>query len=127
MAADGAWRGIWRFRALGSFRVRSRLNIIQMGLRNFIVDKKGGLWLIDWAYAGAFPAWLEYAQLAAWGDAAREDRRPPKLWIWFASLMIGNYRRYKITYLDKMDWAWCRPSWDFYDLDYFDKLGLAID
>ncbi|KAF7420760.1 hypothetical protein PC9H_011278 [Pleurotus ostreatus] len=100
---------------------------MDLHLRNFLVDKKGGLWLIDWANAGAYPAWLEYAQLAEWGDAAREDFRPPKLWIWFAPFMIGNYRRYKTMYLDKMRWAWCRPSCDFYDLDYFDKLGLEID
>ncbi|KAL0953441.1 hypothetical protein HGRIS_004674 [Hohenbuehelia grisea] len=99
---------------------------MDLHVRNFVVDKQDGLWLIDWANAGAYPAWLEYAQLTAWGDAAREDRRPPKSWIWFAPWMIGNYGRYK-KYLDKMEWAWCRPCYDFYDLDYFDKFGLEID
>jgi len=33
-------------------------------LRPLVLDAKGTLWLVDWANAGAFPPWMEYAHMA---------------------------------------------------------------
>jgi hypothetical protein len=43
---------------------------MDLHMRNFLVDVEGRIWIIDWANAGAFPAWLEYAHMAIWADAA---------------------------------------------------------
>jgi thiamine kinase-like enzyme len=96
-------------------------------MRNFILDVKGTLWLVNWANSGAFPPWLEYAHMALWADAAREEVRPPKLWTFFTRFMVGDYRRYKTGHLDILRLAWDRPSDNFYPLDYFSNLGLTID
>jgi hypothetical protein len=100
---------------------------MDLHMRNMVVDRSGRLWIVDWANAGAFPPWLEYANMVLWANAAREEARPPKLWTWFARFMVGDYRRYMTGYLDRLRWAWERPADDFFPLDYFDKLGLKVD
>jgi hypothetical protein len=100
---------------------------MDLHMRNFVVDAEGRIWIIDWANAGAFPPWLEYAHMALWANAARDEARPPKIWTFFARFMVGDYRRYKAGYLDKLRWAWDRPGDDFFPLDYFSNLGLMID
>jgi len=100
---------------------------MDLHMRNLVVDRSGRLWIIDWANAGAFPPWLEYAQMVIWGGAAREEARPPKLWLWFARFMVGDYRKYTTGYLDKLRWAFERPPYDYFPLDYFDKCGLKVD
>jgi thiamine kinase-like enzyme len=100
---------------------------MDLHMRNFLVDAEGRIWIIDWANAGAFPPWLEYAHMAIWADAARKEFRPPKIWIFFLRFMVGDYRRYKTDYLDNLGWAWDRHADDFFPLDYFSNLGLMID
>ena len=101
---------------------------MDLHMRNLVVDRSGRLWVIDWANAGAFPPWFEYAQMVIWGGAAREEARPPKLWLWFARFMIGDYRKYTTGYyLNKLRWAFERPPYDYFPLDYFDKRGSKVD
>ncbi|KAF8961533.1 kinase-like domain-containing protein [Flammula alnicola] len=99
---------------------------MDLHMRNIIVDRNGTPWIVDWANAGAFPPWLEYAHMVLWGKAAREETCAPKSWIWFARFIIGDYERYMTDYLNKLEWALQRPALDF-PLDYFDKLGLKVD
>jgi thiamine kinase-like enzyme len=86
---------------------------MDLHMRNFVVDAEGKIWIIDWANAGAFPPWLEYAHMVLWADAAREEFHPPKIWTFFTRFMVGDYRRYKTGYLDKLCWAWDRHADDF--------------
>ncbi|KXN91533.1 hypothetical protein AN958_00555, partial [Leucoagaricus sp. SymC.cos] len=101
---------------------------MDLHMRNFVVDSHGKLWIIDWENAGAFPPWLEYAQMTVWANAARPEARPPKLWTFFARFMIGDYRRYKTDYLDRLEWAWTRRGlFDHFPIDYFSDLGITVD
>ncbi|KIM36183.1 hypothetical protein M413DRAFT_321229 [Hebeloma cylindrosporum] len=100
---------------------------MDLHMRNFVVDGSGKLWIIDWANAGAFPPWLEYAQMVLWGRAARAEARPPKLWLWLARFMIGNYGKYTTGYLDRLGWVFDQPPRDLFPSDYFDKRGLKFD
>lgn len=67
-------------------------------VRNLIVGDDGKLWLIDWARAGAFPRWLEFAEAYKW-----EVNLDRPSWLWTTSLRwtIGDYWWY-YWYLDKM-------------------------
>jgi thiamine kinase-like enzyme len=100
---------------------------MDLHLRNFLVDVEGRIWIIDWANAGAFPPWLEYAHTATWANAARKEFRPPKIWTFFLRFIVGDYRRYMTDYLDNLGWAWDRHADDFFPLDYFSNLGLTVD
>ncbi|KIM36194.1 hypothetical protein M413DRAFT_321342 [Hebeloma cylindrosporum] len=102
---------------------------MDLHMRNFIVDTRGKLWLIDWESAGAFPAWLEYAQMVCWGSpGVRAAAQAPKLWTWCTRFMVGDYRHYLTGYLDKLEWAFARcPYFEFVSSDYFEKRGLTID
>ncbi|KIM36191.1 hypothetical protein M413DRAFT_449371 [Hebeloma cylindrosporum] len=103
---------------------------MDLHMRNFIIDKSGKLWLIDWANAGAFPPWLEYAQMVVWGsETVREAAKAPKLWTWCTRFMVGDYRHYLTGYLEKIRWVFERSTHfgEFVKSDYFDELGLNID
>jgi len=100
---------------------------MDLHMRNMILDGDGRLWFIDWANAGTFPPWLEYAQMVLWGKAAREEARPPKFWTWSVRIMVGDYCKYATGYLDKLRWAFERPADDFFPLDYFEKRDVEVD
>ncbi|KAK0430777.1 kinase-like protein [Armillaria borealis] len=70
---------------------------MDLNMRNIIVDRRGKVWLIDWGMAGAFPPWLEYANMILFARAARKDRRWPKSWTFFASFIAGNYQWYDLS------------------------------
>ncbi|KAI0640515.1 kinase-like domain-containing protein [Trametes meyenii] len=62
-----------------------------INLRNVVVDKEGLLWLIDWAWAGYYPVWFEYAAMQ------RQSRDPvisgtdDKLWKAMIPFICGPY------------------------------------
>ena len=72
-------------------------------MRNFISRR---LWHVDWANAGPFPPWLDYAHMVLWADAARED-------ILYEVYGWGLSGIFQMGYLDKLRRAWDRPSDSF--------------
>ncbi|KAJ3756645.1 hypothetical protein EV360DRAFT_71817 [Lentinula raphanica] len=59
-------------------------------LRNIMLDKKNRVWLIDWAYAGAYPFWFEYVPFGFWANAASPDRRTPRSFARFLDFIVGS-------------------------------------
>ncbi|KIY69500.1 hypothetical protein CYLTODRAFT_488896 [Cylindrobasidium torrendii FP15055 ss-10] len=97
-------------------------------LRNIILDKEGRLWLIDWAFAGAYPAQFEYIPFDAWADAASPDRRPPLSFTRLvrSGLIVGGparwyYDNYARSLYQSIE-AFGRRA---LDADYFAKLGIS--
>ncbi|KAF8916641.1 kinase-like protein [Mucidula mucida] len=101
---------------------------MDLNMRNIMVDRNGEVWLVDWGMAGAFPPWLEYANLVLFSRAAIPARRLPKSWMFFARFVAGDYRWYEEQYLHRISSAF-DGSWSARRMprDYFDQLGLSIE
>ncbi|KAF8876448.1 kinase-like domain-containing protein [Mucidula mucida] len=101
---------------------------MDLNMRNIMVDRNGEVWLVDWGMAGAFPPWLEYANLVLFSRAAIPARRLPKSWMFFARFVAGDYRWYEEQYLHRISSAF-DGSWSVSQRprDYFDQLGLSIE
>lgn len=58
-----------------------------LSMRNIMIDINGDVWLVDWGWAGFFPPWFEYINMA---QAAEYDKAP---WSWkvLIPLMTGPY------------------------------------
>ncbi|KAJ3841012.1 kinase-like domain-containing protein [Lentinula raphanica] len=94
-------------------------------LRNIMLDKKNRVWLIDWAYAGAYPFWFEYVPFGFWANAASPDRRTPRSFARFLDFIVGSCASwYFNNYITKLD---SRPMGFRHfviDNDHFIKQGI---
>ncbi|KAJ3985330.1 kinase-like protein [Lentinula detonsa] len=94
-------------------------------MRNIMLDRNNQVWLIDWAFAGAYPPWFEYVPFGLWANAASPDRRSPRSFARFIGFIVGGcaswYFNHYITEFDHrpMGFRDC-----IIDQDYFVKQGI---
>ncbi|TDL21576.1 kinase-like protein [Rickenella mellea] len=69
-----------------------------LSLRNIMLGSDGKLWLIDWAWAGFYPRWFEYAGMMAY------KRDSPSSWTSMIPFIAGFYRK-QVEYLGAIGWA----------------------
>ncbi|THH15760.1 hypothetical protein EW146_g4769 [Bondarzewia mesenterica] len=59
-----------------------------VSLNNVRVGRDGTIWLIDWAFAGAYPVFFEYSCIMAYDNVFRGT---PKSWLRLAPLIAGRH------------------------------------
>ncbi|KAJ4486795.1 kinase-like domain-containing protein [Lentinula lateritia] len=95
-------------------------------MRNIMLDKNNRVWLIDWAFAGAYPAWFEYIPLGSTVKTANPMFSLPRSFAWFIGFIVGGCCA---------PWYYDNYIGDFYlriesyrkrliDSDYFVKQGI---
>ncbi|KAH6914575.1 kinase-like domain-containing protein [Coprinopsis sp. MPI-PUGE-AT-0042] len=92
---------------------------------NFILDKDGKVWMIDWGFAGAYPAWMEYAHILL----RLPTYRRPSMWDRLrARFLVGDFYAYFREYASLM--GWLNGWWKSYDCtfpeDYLERRGVEI-
>ncbi|KAJ3973601.1 kinase-like protein [Lentinula raphanica] len=95
-------------------------------MRNIMLDKTNRVWLIDWAYAGAYPFWFEYVPFGFWANAASPARRTPRSFVRFLDFIIGGCASwYFNNYITKLD---SRPmGFRHFDIDSDHFIKQSID
>ena len=103
--------------------------------RNILVDKLGTPWLVDWGFAGMYPAWFEYAAIAV---SVNADYRLADVPAWKdlvanAANIAGDYAPFFDEYLSVLynscngiNFDEFAEDTEFPD-DYFEKLGIMVD
>jgi hypothetical protein len=56
--------------------------------RNFMLDRTGRLWIIDWEWAGFYPIWFEYSGML------RDTSSFPRFWRFFIPFIAGTFKTY---------------------------------
>ncbi|KAI0665806.1 hypothetical protein C8Q78DRAFT_985808 [Trametes maxima] len=75
-----------------------------INLRNIIVDKEDHLWLIDWAWAGYYPVWFEYAAMQVQTEDPVISGTNDKLWRAMVPFICGPYFKQE-RWLERMGLA----------------------
>lgn len=92
---------------------------------NFLLDEDGKVWMIDWGFAGAYPAWMEHAHMLIRSPVYRK----PSFWDRLkARFLVGNYERYFWKYVLVMGWVsrWWQAFDCSYPKDFLEKWGVEI-
>ncbi|KAH6914557.1 kinase-like domain-containing protein [Coprinopsis sp. MPI-PUGE-AT-0042] len=92
---------------------------------NFLLDEDGKVWMIDWGFAGAYPAWMEYAHMLLRFPAYWKPRLRDRLKAWF---LVGNFQKHFWDHVSVM--GWINRWWEAYDCsfpeDFLEERGLEI-
>ncbi|KAH6908537.1 kinase-like protein [Coprinopsis sp. MPI-PUGE-AT-0042] len=95
---------------------------------NLMIEKSTGrLWVLDWAFAGAYPPWFEYVigyDLDAPGGLRK---RQPDLWDWASRFILGNYERLRTGYFDAMKLVRIIQDGRPISPNFFHSRGLVIE
>ncbi|KAJ3757064.1 kinase-like domain-containing protein [Lentinula raphanica] len=121
-ASNGSY--FWRY---SRFNTSAPLVLchFDLHLRNIMLDRNNQVWLIDWAFAGAYPPWFEYVPLGFWANAARPDRRLPRSFVRFMDFIVGGCASWYFTnYITKLDSRPVGFRHCVIDNDHFIKQGV---
>lgn len=100
---------------------------MDLHLKNIIYDHKTGkLWIIDWAYAGAYPAWFDYT-IAIDYALHHTAKRSLGWWKWAAQLVMGRYETLRVEYVEKMSLVWSGLYDRHTPTDYCERKGLIVE
>ena len=77
-----------------------------LNLRNIIVGEDGRLWIIDWAWAGYYPPWFEYAAMQRQNEDETISGTNDEFWKALVPFICGPYFRQE-------RWLW-RMSYGLY-------------
>ncbi|KAJ7596585.1 kinase-like protein, partial [Mycena floridula] len=115
--------GIWRYLKFDT-SMPLVLCHFDLHLRNIMLDKDNRVWLIDWAFAGAYPPWFEHSTMASWANADHPRFRFPGSFSRFIGFIVGGYEWYYYNYIEDFILRLEHAQRCFVEEDHFVKLSI---